>query len=386
MDKDYFNFLGQNIGEEKKEAPQKTQAMANIAIRVDADCLLLCDGEYLDVQLEAGKITKIQLPIGQHLLEFLYTEDPDIKVEKDDADFPESGKSYFVNIKGLKAAVDSAMTEVKAKEEETKHLAEEKKHHDVDDHELVRMGNENYAQKRYSSAIELYSKAIELSNNAEAKFMLGLCRFNGEGFSGSDEEVIRLWKESSEDGYLQAQYRLGIYYKNEEDDEEEAIKWLTMAADNGYEPAQSLLGTIYSQYESEVNDYSLALKWYKASADQGNKESKIHYEGWNCLYRHDYEKAYSLFEQAGFEEDVRSLKLLVFECEEDEIAMKWFVKIGDQEFIQDKKDDIERKKLSKYWPATPSWDYYFPEDTSNEVARPHHTLVYNPNTGEFEEQ
>ena len=187
MDKDYFNFLGQNIGEEKKETSQKTQAMANIAIRVDADCLLLCDGEYLDVQLEAGKITKIQLPIGQHLLEFLYTEDPDIKVEKDDAEFPESGKSYFVNIKGLKAAVDIAMAEVKAKEEETKHLAEEKKRQDEEIlkaeklkeqeqeiKELVRKGKDYFANHEYELAMKSYKIAAEFGN-PEAQYLLGRC-------------------------------------------------------------------------------------------------------------------------------------------------------------------------------------------------------------------
>ena len=84
MANNYFDFIGQNAGEEKKEAPQQTQAMANVTVRCDADCFLLCDGEYLDIQLDAGKMAKIQVPIGQHLLEFLYTEDPDIKIEKEE--------------------------------------------------------------------------------------------------------------------------------------------------------------------------------------------------------------------------------------------------------------------------------------------------------------
>ena len=125
MADNYFDFVGQNAGEEKKEAPQETQAMANVTVRADADSFLLCDGEYLDIQLEAGKMTKIQVPIGQHLLEFLYTEDPDIKVEKE-VDFPEAGKSYLVIIKELKAAVDNVAAEAKRKaEEEARRKAEE---------------------------------------------------------------------------------------------------------------------------------------------------------------------------------------------------------------------------------------------------------------------
>ena len=123
MADNYFDFVGQNAGEEKKEASQETQAMANVTVRADADCFLLCDGEYLDVQLEAGKLTKIQVPIGQHLMEFIYTEDANIKVEKV-VDFPEAGKNYLVLVQDLKAAVDNVAAEAKAKEE-TKSKAEE---------------------------------------------------------------------------------------------------------------------------------------------------------------------------------------------------------------------------------------------------------------------
>ena len=137
MANNYFDFVGQNAGEEKKETPLETLATANVSVRADVDCFLLCDGEYLDIQLEAGKISKIKLPVGQHLLEFLYTEDTDIKFEKE-VDFPEVGKSYLVIIKELKAAVDSAMIEakIKADEEAEKKRADESMRM-ADDKELV---------------------------------------------------------------------------------------------------------------------------------------------------------------------------------------------------------------------------------------------------------
>ncbi len=126
MADNYFDFVGQNAGEEKKEAPQETQAMANVTVRADADSFLLCDGEYLDIQLEAGKMTKIQVSIGQHLLEFIYTEDANIKVEKV-VDFPEAGKNYLVLVQDLKAAADNVAAEAKAKEEARRKAEEEAK-------------------------------------------------------------------------------------------------------------------------------------------------------------------------------------------------------------------------------------------------------------------
>ena len=89
-------------------APQPQQhlqdGVANVTMRVDADALLLCDGEHIDIELKAGVIKKTKLPVGEHLLEFLSEENPDAKVEKV-VDFPVAGKSYLVMVSGLKEAL-----------------------------------------------------------------------------------------------------------------------------------------------------------------------------------------------------------------------------------------------------------------------------------------
>ena len=100
-----FSFL-QNAAPPKPEQPETS--LANVTVRVDADCFMQCDGEYVDVPLKAGQVTKTELPIGQHLLEFLSTENPNVKVEKM-VDFPESGKNYLVMVNELKAAVAPPM-------------------------------------------------------------------------------------------------------------------------------------------------------------------------------------------------------------------------------------------------------------------------------------
>lgn len=78
--------------------------MAHVTIRVDADCFMQCDGEYIDLSIRAGIMAKTQLPTGQHLLEFFSQENPNIKVEKV-VDFPESDKNYLVIVNELKAAI-----------------------------------------------------------------------------------------------------------------------------------------------------------------------------------------------------------------------------------------------------------------------------------------
>lgn len=104
-----FSFL-QNAAPRQPEQPeQKTDSgLAHVTVRVDADCFMQCDGEYLDIPLKAGQVCKTELPTGQHLLEFLSTENPNVKIEKM-VDFPESGKNYLVVITELKAAVAPPM-------------------------------------------------------------------------------------------------------------------------------------------------------------------------------------------------------------------------------------------------------------------------------------
>lgn len=100
-----FSFLQNAAPEQPKQPEQKPDTgLANVTVRVDADCFMQCDGEFVDIQLKAGQVTKIELPTGQHLLEFISTENPNIKVEKM-VDFLESGKNYLVMVNELSAAI-----------------------------------------------------------------------------------------------------------------------------------------------------------------------------------------------------------------------------------------------------------------------------------------
>ncbi len=96
-----FSFLDAAVVPQQHH-PQ--DGVANVTLRVDADALLLCDGEHIDIELKAGVIKKTKLPVGQHLLEFLSEENPDAKVEKV-VDFPVAGKSYLVMVSELKEAL-----------------------------------------------------------------------------------------------------------------------------------------------------------------------------------------------------------------------------------------------------------------------------------------
>lgn len=97
------------VPEEKTPEPVKqVSGLANVTIRVDADCFMQCDGEYIDLPLKAGVMARTQLPVGQHLLEFISQEPPNIKVEKV-VEWPESDKNYLVMVNELKAMLAPTM-------------------------------------------------------------------------------------------------------------------------------------------------------------------------------------------------------------------------------------------------------------------------------------
>lgn len=104
-----FSFLENAAPQQPEPEPVKQESgVANVTIRVDADCFMQCDGEFVDVPLKAGMMAKTQLPVGQHLLEFFAQENPNVKVEKI-VEWPESDKNYLVMVNDLQMKLAPAM-------------------------------------------------------------------------------------------------------------------------------------------------------------------------------------------------------------------------------------------------------------------------------------
>ena len=78
----------------------------SVTIRVDGDCFLRCDGDFIDAEFKAGQITKIELSVGQHILEFQLASDPSVVVERI-VDYPERGKNYLEIVRGLRPKTDA---------------------------------------------------------------------------------------------------------------------------------------------------------------------------------------------------------------------------------------------------------------------------------------
>ena len=162
------------VSQEQAPAPKNETGMANVTIRVDADCFLLCDGEFMEeIEIVANQIKKAQLPIGQHILEFIDATNPDVKLEKE-VDFPEEGKNYLVLIKGLQEAGSKAK-ENAAKAEAEKQMrleAERKAKEDAErktKEEAVRKAKEEAERKAQEEAERKAKEETERKAKEEAE-------------------------------------------------------------------------------------------------------------------------------------------------------------------------------------------------------------------------
>jgi hypothetical protein len=243
--------------QEQAPAPKNDAGMVNVTIRVDADCYLLCDGEFMeDIQIVANQIIKAKLPVGQHLLEFMDMENPDIKVEKA-VDFPDEGKSYLLLVTGLQANI-----------QETNQKKIEKK---LSPQELYEKGETCWENEDYEAAVKWYLKSAE-QGYAEAQHDLGYCYQEGVGISHDSKEAVKWYRKAAEQGFVEAQFELALCYVNGDGvpkDDAESIRWYYKAAEQGHAIAQNNLGVHFHDAKGFNRNYAEALKWYYKAAEQG---------------------------------------------------------------------------------------------------------------------
>lgn len=108
------------------------------------------------------------------------------------------------------------------------------------------------------------------------------CKGNGEKYYREFQEIytkndstytiesFELLKKSADLGYLEAQYALGRYYHDQEDNESLANMWWRKAAEQNHPKSQYL---IYEYYDEEDND-SLAIYWLKKAANNNLPEAQ----------------------------------------------------------------------------------------------------------------
>lgn len=112
-----------------------------------------------------------------------------------------------------------------------------------------------------------------LATPAAATYETGLYAYS----AGDFETAYREWLPLAEAGDAQSQYQLGLMHldgEGVEADDAMALKWFTMAADQGYMPSLVRLAELYYTGRGANHDHDEAARLYTRAADQGDAEAQ----------------------------------------------------------------------------------------------------------------
>ncbi len=121
------------------------------------------------------------------------------------------------------------------------------------------------------------TKARAQAGDAEAQFNLGYIYNIGEGVERNDQEAVKWYRLAAEQGYSLAQSNLGLMYANGAgvaENDQEAVRWYRLAAEDGLAIAQNNLGVMYASGTGVVQSDQEAFKWLVLAAEQGYVEAQ----------------------------------------------------------------------------------------------------------------
>jgi uncharacterized protein len=134
-----------------------------------------------------------------------------------------------------------------------------------------------YDRKDYAEALRLLKPFAE-QGYADAQNKLGVMYDNGAGVSEDDVEAMRWYRKAADQGNANAQYSLGSMYQfgvGLVEDYAEAVRWYRRAADQGNANAQYSLGSMYQFGVGLTEDYAVAVRWYRKAAEQGHATAEL---------------------------------------------------------------------------------------------------------------
>lgn len=190
-----------------------------------------------------------------------------------------------------------------------------------------RLGFEYDAQKNYAEAIKWYLKAAE-QNNVKSFHNLSIKYYLGQGVEKDEKKAFDYAFKAANLGHIDAEYNLGIFYYRGigvAADRNEGIKWIKKAAQKSV-VSQAWLGEFYwklaaqaskSKYideQEKVHKYNEeAIHWLTLAADNGNVEAAIN------VANYFYKKEDNLS---------KAMRYVLYACQQnDENALKMYEEI-----------------------------------------------------------
>ncbi len=112
-----------------------------------------------------------------------------------------------------------------------------------------------------------------------ARFKMAGFYARGEGVAQDLVEAAKWLTLAAEQGYAPAQNNLAVCYSTGAGvpkDQAKAIAWIRKSAEQGYARAQCYLGLSYAKGEGVPRDQTQALDWFRKSAAQGFPDALNH--------------------------------------------------------------------------------------------------------------
>jgi len=131
------------------------------------------------------------------------------------------------------------------------------------------------AEMNNNANATVYSRARD--GNVEAQLKLFVMYYNGDGVEKNIEQAIYWLTKAANQGDVTAQNELGNFYLNGngvQKDAAQALTWYQKAAEQGYPAAQYNIGAMYYEGDGVAVDYEQAHFWFLKSAVQGDLDAE----------------------------------------------------------------------------------------------------------------
>ena len=126
--------------------------------------------------------------------------------------------------------------------------------------------------KNEKKAAKIYKRGVELGN-VSSMVQLGTAYAHGAGVKEEDKEkAMKLWRMAADRGSAMAQAKVSSLVI--ESDPKEAVRWMTLSAQQGFTAAESLLGhwRLYGMVGVEM-DIEEGKRWLARAAAKGHERS-----------------------------------------------------------------------------------------------------------------
>lgn len=225
---------------------------------------------------------------------------------------------------------------------------------------------------------ETYHLKLAAENGySEAQWRLGYVykqSWGGEHY----QEAAELFRKSAEQGNVKSQTELGICYRDGqgvEQNYEKAIEWFNRAEKQGYSEAQNCLGLCYMKGYGVEQDSEKAIEWFKKAVEQGNVNAQYNL-GFCLKDTYDYNAIFKLWRDAAKQENPSAVNILGYcydgiEIAEDKAeAFSWWKKAAEEGYAEAQfvigrfySDGIgvnkDEKKAFAWWKKAADQDYDF---------------------------